>query len=73
MPNGNFVLSTVTLVAVTFDFINSTLSCFTINEIFDMPQQQGTLYIGHTKILDCTCNYQYLRAIARAEEGTRAH
>ena len=44
MPNRNFVVATATLVAVTFCFHNSSLSCFVLNETFDMLQEQETLY-----------------------------
>ena len=44
MPNRNFIVATATLVTVTFRFHNSSLSCFVLNETFDMLQEQETLY-----------------------------
>ena len=50
MPNKNFAVATATLVTVTFCCHNSALSCFILNETFDMLQQQETLYFGCTNL-----------------------
>ena len=42
----NFAVATAALVTSPFCFHKSALSCFTLNEIFDMLQQHGTLYCG---------------------------
>ena len=44
MPNRNYVVATATLVTVIHCFNNSALSCFILNEIFDMLQQRETLF-----------------------------
>ena len=44
MPNRNFVVTTATLVTVTFCFHNSALSCFVLNQRFDMLQQHYYYY-----------------------------
>ena len=48
MPNRNHVVATATPVTITSCFHNSALSCFILNEIFDMLQQQETLFCGYT-------------------------
>ena len=48
MPNRNFVVPIVKPVTVPFCFHTSALSCFTLNEAFDMLQKQETLYLGYT-------------------------
>ena len=50
MPNRNFVVATNTQVTVTFCFHNSALSCFILYEIFDILQQQETLFCGCTNL-----------------------
>ena len=55
MPNRNLVVTTVTLVTVTFSFHSPALFCFILNEEFNILQQQESLYLGY-KILDRTCN-----------------
>ena len=45
--NRSFV---ATRVPFSFCFQNSLLSCFTLNETFDMLQQQETLYYGYTNL-----------------------
>ena len=40
MPYRSFVVATATLVIFTFCFQNSALSCFIVNQTFDMLQQQ---------------------------------
>ena len=47
-PNRDFVVATATIMTVTLCCHNSALSCFIINETFDMLQQQETLYFGYT-------------------------
>ena len=49
-PNRNYVVATAILVTVTFCFHNSALSWFILNEIFDMLQQQETLFCGYTNL-----------------------
>lgn len=50
IPNKNFFFATVTLLTVTFCFGNSALSCFIQLEIFDILQQQETLYCRYTNL-----------------------
>ena len=50
MPSRNFVVATATPASVTFSFHNSALSCFMINETFNMHQQQETLHFGCTNL-----------------------
>ena len=47
VPNRNYVVATATLVTVMFCFHNSALSCFILNEIFDMLQYQEALLRIH--------------------------
>ena len=47
---GTSLLQLQHLVTATFCFHNSTLSCFILNEIFNMPQQQETLYFRYTDL-----------------------
>ena len=54
MPNRNFVVTTATLVTVTFYFHNCTLSRLFLNETFNMYLEQQTLYFRY-KILDRSC------------------
>ena len=48
--NRDYVTATAALVAVKFCFHNSVQSCFILNEIFDMLQQQETLYFWYTNL-----------------------
>ena len=48
MPNRNFIVITATLVIITFCFHNSALSCFVLNEAFNILQQLQTLHFGYT-------------------------
>ena len=50
MPNRNYVVPTATQVTITFCFHNSALSCFILNEIFDMLQQLETLFCEYTSL-----------------------
>ena len=50
MPIRNFVVATATLVTVIFCFHSCVLSCFTLNETFDMLQQQETLYFEYANL-----------------------
>ena len=63
MPNSNFVVAIATLVTVTFCHHNSAISCFILNETFDMLLQQETLYFGCID-LDRSCNPKYVSTIA---------
>jgi len=49
VPNRNYVVTTATLVSVIFCFHNSILSCFILNEIFDMLQKQKA-FCGYTNL-----------------------
>ena len=40
IPDSNFVVATATLLTVVICFHTSVLSCFILNETFDMLQQQ---------------------------------
>jgi len=70
-PNRNFVALTATRVTVTFCFHNSAVFCFTINETFDMSQQQETLCFRYTDF-ESHVHFQ-IREIARVDEGARAN
>ena len=50
IPNRNFVVTIATLVNVNFCFHNTALSCFILNETFQVLQQQETLYFGYTNL-----------------------
>ena len=47
MPNRGFIVTTETLVTVTFCLYNSVLSCFILIETLDMLQRQETLYFRY--------------------------
>ena len=47
MPNRDFIVATVPLVTVSFNLHVSVLSCFILNETYDMLQQQETLYLRY--------------------------
>ena len=64
--NWNFVVTTATLVTVTYCFHNSALSCFILNEIFDMLQQQETLYFGYVIL----ASYVQLQIITANQSNT---
>ena len=49
-PTKNYVVAIATHVTVTFCFYNSALSCFILNEIFDMHQQQESLFCGYANL-----------------------
>ena len=61
MPNRSFVVATATLVAVTFRFYNSSLSCFIQNDTFEVLQQQENLYIGR-KSLGLHVQFQMIKS-----------
>ena len=50
MLNSNCIVSTVTLVTVTFCFYNSTLFHFILNETFDMLGQKEARYFGYKNV-----------------------
>ena len=47
---GTSLSAAATQVTVTFCFHNYALSCFILNETFDMLQQQKTLYFEYTNL-----------------------
>jgi len=71
VPNRNYVVTTATLVSVIFCFHNSILSCFILNEIFDMLQKQKA-FCGYTN-LHHTCKSKEIRAITCASKGACAN
>ena len=46
-PKKNFIVATATLVNAIFCLHNSALSCFFLNETFDMLKRQEILYFGY--------------------------
>ena len=68
VPQRDFAVATATLVTVNFCFHNSGLFCFILNDAFDMPLQQETLYFGYANLAS-NGRSKGFGAFARAEKG----
>ena len=70
LPNKNFVVATVILVTVTFCFYTSDLSCFILNETFELVQHQETLHFENTNL---ESQMQFQLILEQSLVQTRAH
>ena len=50
VPNRNFIVAATTLMTVTLCFHISAVSCFVLNETFDMLQEQEAMFLGYTTL-----------------------